>query len=355
MSLLHAGKNKRQVVTWLLIGIGMIMVQVLLGGITRLTESGLSITEWKPVTGVLPPLNDAAWLVEFEKYRTTDQFKYVHQSFAISDFKFIFFWEWIHRLWARLMGLVFIAGFIYFLVKKKFTRGMIVPMLILFILGALQGALGWLMVKSGLMPERYFVGHIELTSHLIAALILLGYTFWFAMTLMPDLQQKVYSNSLKNILIVTSILLFFQLVYGGFMAGLRAANSAQTWPDINGAFIPAGINELSPWTDNLINNRLAIHFIHRGLAYFLLILIVYFFISSSKVSGNKYFQKLRISLLILIFTQATLGILAVLHATEVNNFVWIGVLHQFTAMLLVICMFALIFIVKRNKITRLTV
>jgi cytochrome c oxidase assembly protein subunit 15 len=132
----------KQIATWLLIGVGMIMIQVLLGGITRLTESGLSITEWEPITGTLPPLNDVAWQAEFDKYKVTDQFKYVHQYFSLSEFKSIFFWEWFHRTWARLMGLVFLSGFIYFLVRKKFSRGMIRPMVILFLLGALQGLIG---------------------------------------------------------------------------------------------------------------------------------------------------------------------------------------------------------------------
>lgn len=349
MDNLNIEKNNEQVANWLLLGVGMIIIQVLLGGITRLTESGLSITEWKPITGALPPLNDAAWQVEFEKYRTTDQFKYVHQGFSLHDFKFIFFWEWAHRLWARLMGLVFLAGFIYFLAKKKFNRGMVAPMISLFILGALQGAIGWLMVKSGLVPEKYFVGHIELTTHFIAALILLGYTLWFALSLLPSMKEKVYSSSLKNTLYAILIMLFFQLVYGGFMAGLRAAASAPTWPDINGSFIPPTFSELSPWMQNLINNKLAIHFIHRGLAYFLLVSVVYFYIRSAKISGSSPFQKSRALLLILVIAQAILGILTVLNATTPAAFVWLGVLHQFTAMLLVICMISLLFLVRKRN------
>lgn len=348
MNNLNAEKNNRQVANWLLLGVGMIIIQVLLGGITRLTESGLSITEWKPITGALPPLNDAAWQVEFEKYRTTDQFKYVHQGFSLHDFKFIFFWEWAHRLWARLMGLVFLAGFVYFLAKKKFDQRMITPMITLFILGGLQGAIGWLMVKSGLVPEKYFVGHVELTTHFIAALILLGYTLWFALSFLPSMKEKVYNSSLKSLLYFILAILFFQLIYGGFMAGLKAASSAPTWPDINGSFIPPTFNELSPWVQNLINNKLAIHFIHRGLAYFLLVSVVYFYIRSAKISGSGPFKKFRTLLLTLIIVQALLGILTVLNATNPNAFVWLGVLHQFTAMLLVICMISLLFLVRRN-------
>ncbi len=341
-------KNNRQVANWLIAGVIMIMIQVLLGGITRLTESGLSITEWKPITGALPPLNDAAWQVEFDKYRTTDQFKYVHQDFSISDFKFIFFWEWAHRQWARIMGLVFITGFVYFLARKKFNRSMIMPMAILFVLGALQGAIGWIMVKSGLVPEKYFVGHVELTTHFIAALILLGYTLWFACSLLPSMQQKLINPRLKNILSLLMVLFFFQLIYGGFMAGLRAAETAPTWPDINGNMVPNGMNEMSPWISNLVNNNIAIHFIHRGLAYLLLVIVVVFYFRSGNIPGNQTFKRYRTALLLLILLQVMLGIFTVLNATNNNAFIWLGVSHQFTAMLLVICMVCLWYIVKRK-------
>ena len=166
----HSKASSKPIAIWLLIGVAMIMIQVLLGGITRLTESGLSITEWKPITGILPPMDNASWQAEFDKYKNTDQFRYIHADFSLSDFKFIFFWEWLHRSWARLLGVVFLAGFVYFLVRKKFKKEMVIPMIILFLLGALQGLVGWIMVKSGLAAEKMFVGHIELAIHFIAAL-----------------------------------------------------------------------------------------------------------------------------------------------------------------------------------------
>lgn len=244
MELQSQERNNRQVAIWLLIGVGMIVIQVLLGGITRLTESGLSITEWKPITGALPPMNDAAWQIEFEKYRTTDQFKYVHQDFSMSDFKFIFFWEWFHRQWARLMGVVFLVGFVYFLARRKFNRNMIAPMILLFLLGALPGTIGWIMVKSGLVPEKFYVGHIELTTHFIAAMLLLVFTLWVAMSLLPAFNEKLYSNPVKKWLSVLIVLLFVQLIYGGFMAGLKAAATAPTWPSINGRMSPFGFERI---------------------------------------------------------------------------------------------------------------
>lgn len=349
MNDLSQEKSQHQIATWLLIGVGMIIVQVLLGGITRLTESGLSITEWKPITGTLPPMNDAAWQAEFDKYKVTDQFKYVHQHFSLSEFKFIFFWEWFHRTWARLMGLVFLVGFIYFLVKKKFNKGMIRPMIILFLLGGLQGFIGWFMVKSGLVPEKYFVGHVELTTHFIAALGLLCYTLWFALSLLIKPQQKVINTSLQIFLLLILVVLFFQLIYGGFMAGLRTATVAPTWPDINGNMIPSAMNELSPFTRNLVANPITIHFIHRGLGYLLLVLICVWWYKARTVNGNRLFTKLRHVLIILVLLQVLLGIFTVLNATYPNRLVILGVSHQFVAMILLMMIVTLLFVVRKRQ------
>lgn len=345
----RVGSSSRAVAIWLLIGVGMIVIQVLLGGITRLTESGLSITEWKPITGTLPPLNDIAWQAEFDKYKITDQFKYVHQNFNLSEFKSIFFWEWFHRVWARLMGMVFLVGFFYFLVKRKFKKEMILPMVGLFILGAIQGAIGWLMVKSGLVPEKYFVGHVELATHFIAALGLLSYTLWFALRFLITPEQKVVNPPLQKLLIAILIVLILQLIYGAFMAGLRAAISAPTWPDINGKMIPPGMNEMVPLTSNFINNPITIHFIHRGLAYLLFGMIFTWWVKSKTIKVNPLFTRLRLFLLMLISLQVLLGILTVLNATWSNRLVWLGVAHQFTAMLLVMLVVVLLFLVKKNR------
>jgi len=349
MDTLRQERAQRQIATWLLIGVGMIVIQVLIGGITRLTESGLSITEWKPITGALPPMNDGAWQAEFDKYKVTDQFKYVHQHFSLSEFKFIFFWEWLHRTWARLMGLVFLAGFIYFVAARKFSKGMIRPMIILFLLGGVQGFIGWIMVKSGLVPEKYFVGHVELTTHFIAALGLLCYTLWFALSLLIHERQIVTSTKLKNFLLLILTVLFFQLIYGGFMAGLRAAATAPTWPDINGSIIPATMFELSPFSKNLVANPLTIHFIHRGLAYLLVILIGTWWYRSRSIPNNKLFSRLRFALLFLVLLQALLGILTLLNATDPDRFVLTGASHQFIAMVLLMVIVSLIFIVQRKQ------
>ena len=340
-------KAKRQVANWLLLGVVMIVIQILLGGITRLTESGLSITEWKPITGILPPLNEAAWQVEFDKYKGTDQFRQVHAHFSLAEFKFIFFWEWFHRLFARLMGMVFLVGFIYFLVTGKLKREMVRPMTILFLLGALQGAVGWLMVKSGLVPEMYYVGHVELATHLLMALLLLAYTLWFALKLKVD-GQPVNNTSLRRLLVFIVAILFLQLIYGGFMAGMRAAVMAPTWPDINGYLVPAGIKSLSPAVLNFFNNAITIHFIHRGLAYLLFFLVVLGWFKSRKIQGNTFFSRVWLLTLLLIITQVILGILTVLNAVYAGRLLWFGVAHQFVAILLVISITCLLFITRRQ-------
>ena len=226
---------------------------------------------------------------------------------------------------------------------------MIRPMVILFVLGGLQGFIGWFMVKSGLVPEKYFVGHVELTTHFIAALGLLCYTLWFALSLLIKDHQKVFDTKLKNFLLIILAVLFFQLVYGAFMAGLRAAITAPTWPDINGSMFPAAMNELSPLTRNLVANPIAIHFIHRGLAYGLTFLIVWWWLSAKSVSNIILFSRLRITVMLLILLQVLLGVLTVMNATYSNRLVILGVSHQFVAMALLMVIVSLIFIVRKNK------
>ena len=338
----------KPIAIWLLIGVAMIMIQVLLGGITRLTESGLSITEWKPLTGILPPLNIVEWQAEFDKYKNTDQFRYIHADFTLNDFKFIFFWEWFHRLWARLLGIVFLVGFVYFLIRKKFKKEMIIPMIILFLLGALQGLVGWIMVKSGLVPEKMFVGHIQLATHFIAALVLLCYTFWFALSLLIPKEKLVINSSLKKFAITIVCILVIQLIYGAFMSGLKAATAAPTWPDVNGMMVPDQINNLSPWWKNLVENKITIQLIHRSLAYLLTILVFIWTIKARKFNGNDLFNKTKWMPLFFILIQVVLGILTVIRSPFGNNLVWFGLAHQFTAMLFLISMMWMIFLVRSH-------
>ena len=345
------GKNtSKNVSRWLFAGVIMLMIQILLGGITRLTESGLSITEWNPITGILPPLNTAQWAEEFNKYKQTDQFRFIHADFSLNDFKHIFFWEWLHRAWARLMGLVFLIGFFYFLIKAQFRQNMIIPFIILFLIGIMQGAIGWIMVKSGLLPEKLFVGHIQLATHFMAALLLLCYTLWFALSLSIPKNMLTVSSSLRKMTWIIFSILVLQLIYGAFMAGLHAATAAPTWPQINGQWIPDALNNLSPGWKNFIDNKITIQFIHRGLAYFLLILVFTWGYQAFKLNGTPLFRKTRLLPVLLILTQVILGIATVIFSPYGNNIVWFGVAHQLVAMLFLMAIIFMLYIIRSSSL-----
>ncbi len=337
----------------------MTVVQIALGGITRLTGSGLSITEWDVVTGSLPPMSESAWQILFEKYKTTPQFQLLNFDFTISNFKFIFFWEWFHRLWARSIGLVFAFGFIYFLVKKYFQPKMVKPLLVLFLLGALQGAIGWIMVASGLEGDAVYVKPTRLALHFIFALGLLCYTYWFALSLTvqpirrnsgnDDASNKI--NTIRNFAWVILFVLFFQLIYGALMAGHKAANVASTWPTINGAWLPTNLVQDSNFFLNAINNTIWIHFVHRGLAYLLLVLIIVWSLRLLKLQGNPFWVRARIAPAILVFIQVLLGIFTVLSSVHIipgvwAGFEWLAQLHQLVGMLLLLSVINILYATK---------
>lgn len=350
MFILEDGKVNKNVVRWLYFGVCMLVVQILLGGITRLTESGLSITEWKPITGTLPPLNLTDWQIEFDKYKNTDQFKYIHSDFTLSDFKSIFFWEWFHRTWARLMGLVFLFGFFYFLIKKQLKKEMVIPFVILFVLGIIQGAIGWIMVASGLVPEKMFVGHIQLATHFMAALLLLCYTFWFALKLSVRKKSLVNNGSLRKWTWVIFGLLFFQLIYGAFMAGLHAAVVAPTWPTINGEWIPHLMNELLPTWKNILDNPITVQFIHRGLAYSILLAVLIWFAKAQKIKSSQLFNTTKKLLIIFVLIQIILGILTVINSPFGNALVWFGVAHQLVAILFLMTIILILYLIRSKPI-----
>jgi len=346
-------RSSRPIAIWLLIGVGMIIIQVLLGGITRLTGSGLSITEWNVVTGTLPPMNEQQWMTEFNKYQDTPQYQLLNSGFTIKDFKFIFFWEWFHRLWARLIGVVFAVPFIIFLFQKRFKPSMVKPMIILFLLGALQGAIGWIMVASGLTGDAIYVKPAKLALHFVFALGLLAYTFWFALELLVPKDKIVYNTKINKLTIGILAVLLVQLVYGAFMAGHKAATAAPTWPDINGSIIPPNMFGQEGGLLDLIDNRITIHFIHRGLAYLLLALVLW---QTSWLFKSKETADLKISSWLpafLVSFQLALGILSVLASTEIipnqwGLFEWMAQFHQLVAMALLLSQIWLLYIVRRQ-------
>jgi heme a synthase len=352
---LHASRSSKPVAIWLLVGVSMIIIQVLLGGITRLTGSGLSITEWKPIMGTLPPMNDTEWDKAFHNYQQIAQYKYVNSHFSLSDFKFIFFWEWFHRLWARLIGIAFIIPFIIFIIQKRFKKEMIRPMIILFLLGALQGLVGWIMVQSGLEDsELLYVSHYKLAIHFILALALLCYTLWFAFDLLIPKQQLLVNTSLRKFAFWITGLLVLQLIYGAFMAGLKAAVFATTWPDINGSYLPTDVhsqgNREFAGLSFLTDNPLVIHFIHRNLGYILTVLIIAWWLKARKFKESVLFNRVRNLPLMMVVLQVLLGIFTLLNALNQKTFIWLGVAHQFVAMMLLLSMVTVIYVVRSSKI-----
>ena len=356
-SIILESSKKKTVAWWLLAGVIMIIIQTLLGGITRLTGSGLSITKWNPLFGILPPLNAKQWNDAFNGYKQIGQFKYINADFTLTDFKSIFFWEWLHRFWARMLGIVFAAGFVYFFVKKCFDRQMIKPFIILFALGGLQGLIGWLMVKTGLNSEDIHVNYIALACHFISAMILACYTLWFALQLLIPNEKRIVNKRLNNFTIIIIATLFVQLTYGAFMAGLKAATVAHTWPDINGMYIPPTM-----FTNNLIHDNnigalsINVHFMHRCIAYLLLILLAFWFRTATRNGRSgaaSIFSKTRWWPLLLVCLQVTLGIVTVLSASMIvpgkfGAFEILAELHQLVAMFLLMSLVVNLYVVKRS-------
>ncbi|MHA4812419.1 COX15/CtaA family protein [Flavitalea flava] len=361
--------SSRPVAIWVLTGVIMLLIQVILGGITRLTGSGLSITEWNVVTGTLPPLNELQWQDAFAKYKQTPQFSILNSGFTLTDFKFIFFWEWFHRFWARMVGVVFVVGFVYLLWKKKMKTEMVRPLIYLFLLGALQGAVGWIMVASGLTGDAIYVRPTRLALHFVFALVLIVYAFWFALELFfpreefTDGQKRmvrpivIHNTGVRNWTIAILVVLFFQLLYGALMAGHKAATAAPTWPTINGDWIPDALFSKSPLLQDLIGNKISVQFIHRLVAYLLLVMVLIWSFTAYRLRQVPgYFRKLRLLPLSLILVQIILGISSLLTSPGIipnhwGLFDWLAQLHQITGLLFLLAMVAMLYLVKPDSVT----
>lgn len=327
-------RKNRAVAIWLVIGAVMIIIQVLLGGITRLTGSGLSITEWKPILGALPPMNEHDWNVAFDRYKQIAQYKYIHNHFTLNDFKFIYFWEWFHRNWGRFMGVVFAVPFVWFVYKRKINRSMLWPMVTLFLLGGLTGALGWIMVKSGVGTDLVYVDHLKLAVHLMSAVILFCFVVWFALKISFRQTGIVTTPGTYSFNIVLLILVSIQLIYGAFMAGTHAGKSAVTWPDINGSFFPALFSENGGalW-HNITSNLITIQFIHRNLAYLILVLIIIFTVKLYNQQKTSRLYKIRNLPLAVTMVQVVLGVITLVTYLNEDHRLLFGVLHQMFGLL----------------------
>ncbi len=316
-------RSSRRIAIWLFFMCGLIAAMVIVGGATRLTDSGLSIVEWRPVTGAIPPLNEADWLSEFEKYKTIPEYEQVNFGMSLAEFKQIYWWEWGHRLLGRVIGFAFLLPLIFFAATKQLTRDLSIKLAGLFVLGGMQGALGWWMVSSGL-AERIDVSQYRLAAHLSLAVLLFAAMFWLALDLWPQ-QKREAPKALRAGALALAAGVFLQMVLGAFVAGLRAGRTFNTWPLMDGKFFPDGYFNTPATFHDPFETMAAVQFNHRIGAYLLAGAAVWFYVAARK---NGHEPRARY-VLAAVLAQIALGIWTVLAATPIA----LGLLHQAGALM----------------------
>lgn len=305
---------------WLYSVAFLVFIMVVVGGITRLTESGLSITEWKPITGAIPPLNEADWLAEFEKYQQIPEYLEINgpAGMTLADFKYIYFWEWVHRLLGRLIGVAFALPLLWFAVKRAIPAGYGWRLAALLALGGLQGAIGWWMVSSGL-SERTDVSHFRLAVHLLTALFILGGLIWTALDLRQWAKGATCPARLTGFGLAVIAVLFVQFLFGAYVAGMNAGYVSNTWPLMNDHFIPGGIDWSSGLLAAINNDPFLVHFIHRWWAW---VAVGFLILLARKVRGQS--RAASIAIHSAFGTQILLGIATVMTGIAIS----LAVLHQ---------------------------
>lgn len=327
-------KRKKILGLWFIIGVGMLLGQIIIGGITRLTGSGLSITEWKAILGVLPPLNEQDWTLAFIKYQQFGQYKLVNTSMTLSEFKWIFFWEWFHRLWARITALAAIIPLIFFIYKKIVFKEDILKILIAIALGGVAGTLGWIMVKSGLKENTVLVNPVNLMSHILVATIIVGYVLRIGLEYLYPKEHAPFDRKNRVWFLILIILVFIQIGLGALVAGSKAALVCTTFPLMNGHYFPTEIN-FSIAENYAFSVKLLIQFVHRNLAYFVFFFVIVLFFKTKNVSAKFQFHRTRWLLLGMVILQVLLGVLTIMYS-QGKVPVALGVLHQLGAFLLLI-------------------
>lgn len=322
MTNLPTTARPRALAIWLFAVAGLIVLMVLVGGVTRLTESGLSITEWKPISGIVPPLTDAAWQAEFANYKRIPEYQQLNSGMTLAGFKAIFFWEYLHRLLGRLIGMAFAFPLIWFAVKRRIPRGYGARLVGLLILGGMQGAVGWWMVKSGL-SVRTDVSHIRLAVHLLLALAILAAIVWTALDL---LRHPAPPARLTRLGAGVGAVLFVQLLFGALVAGLNAGLVTNEWPLMNGTIFPGTTQIGRTFFDALFNDPAVVHFVHRWWAW---VAVAGLILLARAVKSTD--RRASIAIHSAFGLQILLGIATVM--TGVN--IVLAVLHQLTGALLV--------------------
>ncbi|MEJ6735603.1 MAG: COX15/CtaA family protein [Flavobacteriales bacterium] len=321
--------SHKSVIIWLLTGCALIFLMVVIGGITRLTESGLSMVDWKLFMGMIPPLSEQDWLETFNQYKQFPEYREVNFMFTLEEFKSIFFWEYLHRLIGRIVGLVFIIPFVYFLLTKKITGKLSRQSIVILFMGAFQGFLGWWMVKSGLI-DNPDVSHYRLAAHLIAAFLTFAYTFWVALSLIYKDEERPNVPFMRKWIMVLFVATVIQIIYGAFVAGLNAGFVMNTYPKMGDSWIAESVTAIEPFWINFIDGIGGVQFVHRTLAHIVVGLVLFLLLKSSKFEMNKIQTNSLIALLVIIFVQFMLGVFTLLYAVPV----WLGVTHQVGAFFL---------------------
>jgi len=321
---------RRQVALWLLLCSAMVFAILVVGGVTRLTHSGLSIVEWQPIVGVIPPLNQQEWEDTFEKYKQTPEYQQVNHRMALAEFKGIFYWEYWHRVLGRLVGVVFLLPFLYFWLRRKLDPALVPKLLGIFVLGGLQGAMGWYMVKSGLVDDPR-VSHYRLTAHLSLAFLIFVAMFWLALGLLAERVRSTHDVQLRQLQRVTFWLTFlvgYMVVSGGLVAGIRAGKAYNTFPLMHGHVLPPESFIIDPWYLNFFNNMALVQFDHRLGAWLLAFLVPWLWWKLSRAVVSRRVRLAATLLLIVLFAQIGLGIATLLLAVPVG----LGAAHQGGAM-----------------------
>ncbi|MFH6782546.1 MULTISPECIES: COX15/CtaA family protein [Methylobacterium] len=327
-SVAAAPRPRRAVRTWLFVMAALVVAMVAVGGATRLTGSGLSITEWKPVTGAIPPLSGQAWAEEFAKYQATPQYRLLNQGMTLSEFQFIYGWEWGHRLLGRLIGFAFFLPLLFFWWRGQLDRRLSVSLLGLGLLGGLQGAVGWIMVASGLQPGMTAVAPVKLALHLTLASAIYAGLVWLASGLDRRRDEAVPARVSGTALALMALVLV-QIALGGLVAGSKAGLTYNTWPLMDGGLVPAGLFSGSPWIENFVDNVTLVQFNHRLTAYALLILAVLHAVDVRRTLPGTGAARRATALVGLVAAQAALGIITLLLVVPL----WAGLAHQVAAML----------------------
>jgi len=324
-------KHKSPILIWLYTGAFLVFAMVVIGGITRLTNSGLSMVEWKLVMGTIPPLSDADWNETFAKYKAFPEYQHINTNFTLEDFKGIFWWEYIHRILGRVIGIVFLIPFIFFLIRKWLEPRLTRQLLVMFFLGGFQGFLGWFMVASGLIDDPH-VSHYRLAAHLITAGLLLAYIFWVALGLAREREVRDVPVIVRNITNLLLVLILFQMVYGAFVAGLRAGYIFNTFPKMGDEWIPQAVTSLQPWWRNFSEGMAGVQFTHRWLAFVILTVVGWLWATCSRADLTKVQARGLWLIIGATFIQFMLGVLTLLLSVPTP----IAVMHQVGAMLLLI-------------------